>query len=58
MELNRRVNAGLANPEFTARFAEQGARVSPGSPEDYAKFVAEETEKWGAIVKSTGSQLE
>jgi tripartite-type tricarboxylate transporter receptor subunit TctC len=58
MELNRQVNAGLANPEIAACFAEQGARVRPGSPEDYARFVAEETEKWRAIVKSTGSQVE
>jgi tripartite-type tricarboxylate transporter receptor subunit TctC len=58
MELNRQVNAGLADPKFMARFAEVGARVRPGSPEDYAKFIADETEKWGAIVKSTGSQLE
>jgi tripartite-type tricarboxylate transporter receptor subunit TctC len=58
MELNRQVNAGLADPKLIARFAGLGARVHPGSPEDYAKFIADETEKWGAIVKSTGSQLE
>jgi tripartite-type tricarboxylate transporter receptor subunit TctC len=57
-ELNRQVNAGLADPNLTARFLEFGARVRPGSPEDYARLVADETEKWGAIVKSTGSQLE
>ena len=58
MELNRQVNAGLADPKLIARFAELGAKVHPGSPEDYAKFIADETEKWGAIVRSTGSQLE
>jgi tripartite-type tricarboxylate transporter receptor subunit TctC len=58
MELNRQVNAGLAEPKLMTRFAEVGARVRPGSPEDYAKFIADETKKWGAIVKSTGSQLE
>jgi tripartite-type tricarboxylate transporter receptor subunit TctC len=58
VELNRQVNAGLADPKLMARFAEVGAKVRPGSPEDYAKLIADETEKWGAIVKSTGSQLE
>jgi tripartite-type tricarboxylate transporter receptor subunit TctC len=58
MELNRQVNSGLANPELIARFLELGARVRPGSPEDYANLVSAETEKWGAIVKSTGSKLE
>jgi tripartite-type tricarboxylate transporter receptor subunit TctC len=58
MELNRQVNAGLADPKLMARFAELGARARPGSPGDYAKLIADETEKWGAIVKSTGSQLE
>jgi tripartite-type tricarboxylate transporter receptor subunit TctC len=58
MELNRQVNAGLADPIVTARFAELGARVRPGSPEEYAKLIADETQKWGAIVKSTGLRLE
>jgi tripartite-type tricarboxylate transporter receptor subunit TctC len=58
MELNRQVNAGLADTKLMARFAEVGAKVRPGSPEDYAKLIADETEKWGAIVKSMGSQLE
>ena len=58
MELNRQVNAGLADSKLMARFAEVGAKLRPGSPEDYAKPIADETGKWGAIVKSTGSQLE
>jgi tripartite-type tricarboxylate transporter receptor subunit TctC len=45
MELNRQVNAGLADPKLMARFVELGAKVRPGSPEDYAKFIADETEK-------------
>jgi tripartite-type tricarboxylate transporter receptor subunit TctC len=57
-ELNRQVNAGLADSQVITRFNELGASARPGSPENYAKFVADETEKWGAIVKSTGSQLE
>jgi tripartite-type tricarboxylate transporter receptor subunit TctC len=57
-ELNRQINAGLADPKLKARFAELGAKVFPGSPGDYARFVAEETAKWGEIVKSTGSHVD
>jgi len=57
-ELNRQVNASLADPKLMARFAELGAKVTPGSPDDYAKFVSEETDKWAAIVKSTGAKIE
>jgi tripartite-type tricarboxylate transporter receptor subunit TctC len=57
-ELNRQINAGLADPKLAARFAELGAKAQPGSPGDYARFVNDETEKWGAIVKSTGAQVE
>jgi tripartite-type tricarboxylate transporter receptor subunit TctC len=57
-ELNRQINAGLADPKLAARFAELGAKAQPGSPGDYARFVSDETEKWGAIVKSTGAQVE
>jgi tripartite-type tricarboxylate transporter receptor subunit TctC len=57
-ELNRQINAGLADPKLKARFAELGAKVLPGSPSDYARFVAEETEKWAAIVKSTRSHVD
>lgn len=58
VELNRQINEGLADPKLVSRFTELGSRVQPGSPQDYARFVAEETEKWGAIVKSVGAQLE
>lgn len=57
-DLNRQINAGLADPKLTTRLAELGAKSRPGSPDDYAKFVVEETEKWGAIVRSTGAQIE
>jgi tripartite-type tricarboxylate transporter receptor subunit TctC len=56
VELNRQINAGLSDPKLVSRFTELGSRVHPGSPQEYARFVAEETEKWGAIVRS--AQLE
>jgi tripartite-type tricarboxylate transporter receptor subunit TctC len=57
-ELNRQINAGLADPRLKTRFAEIGAKVLPGSPGDYARLVVEETEKWAAIVRSTGSHVD
>lgn len=57
-ELSRQINAGLTDPKLMTRLTELGARSCRGSPDDYAKFVTEETEKWGAIVRSTGAQIE
>jgi tripartite-type tricarboxylate transporter receptor subunit TctC len=57
-ELNRSVNDGLADPALTARLAELGAIGRPGSPGDYAQFVADETAKWGRIVESIGVHLD
>ena len=55
-KLNRAINAAVADPKLIARFAELGARVLSGSPSDYAKLVANETEKWGKIVKLSGAK--
>jgi tripartite-type tricarboxylate transporter receptor subunit TctC len=56
--LNRSINACLDDPTLNARFVEIGAKTLPGSPEDYARFMAAETEKWRAIVKLTGARIE
>jgi hypothetical protein len=42
----RRSNAGLADPNLKARLADLGGTVLAGSPADFGKLVAEETEKW------------
>jgi tripartite-type tricarboxylate transporter receptor subunit TctC len=52
--LNREINAGLANPRIKARFAELGGRVLPGSPADFGRFLAEDTEKWAKVVRFAG----
>ncbi len=52
--LNREINAGLSDPKLRARFAELGAATIPGSPEDFGKLIADETEKWGKVVKFAG----
>jgi tripartite-type tricarboxylate transporter receptor subunit TctC len=51
-KLNREINAGLADPKLNARLAELGATALPGSPADYVKLVARETEKWGNVVRA------
>jgi tripartite-type tricarboxylate transporter receptor subunit TctC len=52
--LNKEVNAVLADPKFNAKLAEFGAVGLAGSPADFAKFIASETEKWAELVKSSG----
>jgi len=50
-KLNREINAGLADPKIKARLAEQGGTAIGGSATDYRKLFADETEKWGKVVK-------
>ncbi|WP_453956705.1 tripartite tricarboxylate transporter substrate binding protein [Bradyrhizobium japonicum] len=58
LQINRAVNVGLSDPILMAPLAELGARALPGSPDDYARFLAAETVKWGRIVDSIGARLE
>ena len=55
--LNREVAAILADPKAQARFAELGAILLPGSPAEFGKLVADETEKWGKVVKFAGAKV-
>ena len=50
-KLNNEVNAGLADPKLKARLAEFGVSPIAGSPADFGKLIADETEKWGKVVK-------
>jgi tripartite-type tricarboxylate transporter receptor subunit TctC len=45
-KLNKETNAGLADPKMQARLADFGGTPLVGSPDDFSKFIAEETEKW------------
>jgi tripartite-type tricarboxylate transporter receptor subunit TctC len=56
--LNIEVNAGLADPMIKARFADLGATVLPGSPAEFGKLIAHDTEKWGKVVKFAGIKAE
>jgi tripartite-type tricarboxylate transporter receptor subunit TctC len=53
-KLNQEINAGLADAKLTARLADLGGTVISGSPADFAKLIADETEKWGKVVKFAG----
>ena len=50
-KLNEEINAGLADPNFKARIAGFGGMALVGTPADFGKLMAEETEKWGKVVK-------
>src|SRR5262249_5107561 len=52
--LNAEINAGLADAKFRARISDLGGVVVRGSPADFAKFIVDETEKWGKVVKFAG----
>jgi tripartite-type tricarboxylate transporter receptor subunit TctC len=50
-KLNTEINAALADPQMQARFADLAATPLPGSPAAFRTFVADETDKWGKVVK-------
>ena len=54
--LNREVNAGLADPELRGKLAELGGTVVASSAAEFGKLIAEETEKWGKVVKFSGAK--
>ena len=49
--LNREINKGLNDPALKARFADLGGTPLPGSPADFGRLIAEETEKWARVIK-------
>jgi len=55
-KLNREINAALADPKIKSRIADMGGTVLAGSPADFGKFIADETEKWGKVVKFSGAK--
>ena len=56
--LNRAVNDALADPGVQAKLAELGGTLIPGTPEDFGKLLADETDKWSKVVKATGATAE
>jgi tripartite-type tricarboxylate transporter receptor subunit TctC len=57
-KLNKEINAGLADPRMKARLADLGGTVLRGSPADFGKLIAEETEKGAKVVKFSGAKPE
>ena len=57
-KLNKEINAALADPKIKARVADLGGTVLAGSPADFGKLIAEETEKWSEVVKFAGIKPE
>jgi tripartite-type tricarboxylate transporter receptor subunit TctC len=57
-KLNKTVNAALADPDMQAKLAELGGTLIAGTPEDFGKIIAAETEKWSKVVKATGATAE
>jgi len=51
-KLNNEINAALADPKIKARLADLGETPFPGSPADFGKFIADETEKWGRVIRA------
>ena len=56
--LNAAINEGLRSPDMGASLQRLGAEAKGGSPQDFAAFIGEETQKWGAIVRSSGVKLD
>jgi len=52
--LNREINAGLADPKIKARLADYGGTVLGGSPADFDRLIADETEKWARVIRFSG----
>ena len=57
-KLNGEINAGLADAKIKERLADMGGEPMPMSTADFAKFIADETEKWGKVVRAAGIKAE
>jgi len=57
-KLNHEINAVLADPKTNTRLADLGGTALPGSPADFGKMIAEETEKWAKVIKFAGIKPE
>jgi tripartite-type tricarboxylate transporter receptor subunit TctC len=57
-KLNKEINAAIADPGMKAKLAAIGGDPMPGSPADFGKLIADETEKWGKVVRTGGLKPE
>jgi tripartite-type tricarboxylate transporter receptor subunit TctC len=57
-KLNSAINTALADPDIKARIADLGGVPFPGSPPDLGKFIVEEAEKWGKVIRAANIKLD
>lgn len=57
LRLNREIAKALAAPDIVERFASQALEITPGSPEDFRREIAAETDRWKVVIKETGFKL-
>lgn len=57
-KLNNEINAGLADPKIKARLADLDGTALVGSPADFGKLIAGETEKWGKVIRAANIKAE
>jgi tripartite-type tricarboxylate transporter receptor subunit TctC len=57
-KLNSEINVALNDPKMRARLADLGGTVLPGSPSDFGKLIAEDTEKWGKVIRTANIKAE
>jgi tripartite-type tricarboxylate transporter receptor subunit TctC len=57
-KLNREINSALADPRMKVRLAELGGTILAGSSDDFGKLIADETEKWGKVIRAANIKAE
>jgi tripartite-type tricarboxylate transporter receptor subunit TctC len=50
--LNKEINAALADPKIKSRIGDLGSSVTPGSPADFGRLIADETERWPKVIRA------
>jgi len=55
--LNKAINAGLSDQKIVQRFTDLGGTPMPGTPADFGRFLVDETEKWGKVVRFAGAKI-
>ena len=57
-KLNKEINAALADAKMQARLADMGGILMPGSAAEFGKLIADETEKWGKVIRAANVKAE